>query len=69
MNGITEALRSGSRLAEDYICSRDAARGLYSMTFAGNQDFRRVPSGWTNRKTHVLIVVIWQSIYVYIISG
>ena len=29
MNGITEALRSGSRLAEDYICSRDAARGLY----------------------------------------
>ncbi|WP_336761888.1 bacillithiol biosynthesis cysteine-adding enzyme BshC [Paenibacillus sp. USHLN196] len=29
MNGITEALRSGSKLAEDYICSRDAARGLY----------------------------------------
>ncbi|WP_339166563.1 bacillithiol biosynthesis cysteine-adding enzyme BshC [Paenibacillus sp. FSL R5-0341] len=29
MNGITEALRSGSRLAEDYICSRDAARVLY----------------------------------------
>ncbi|WP_338540183.1 bacillithiol biosynthesis cysteine-adding enzyme BshC [Paenibacillus tundrae] len=29
MKGVTEALRSGSRLAEDYICSRDAARGLY----------------------------------------
>lgn len=29
MKGITEALRSGTRLAEDYVCSRDAARGLY----------------------------------------
>nr|WP_154895145.1 bacillithiol biosynthesis cysteine-adding enzyme BshC [Paenibacillus xylanexedens] len=29
MKGITEALRSGTQLAEDYICSRDAARGLY----------------------------------------
>ncbi|MEC0123954.1 bacillithiol biosynthesis cysteine-adding enzyme BshC [Paenibacillus pabuli] len=29
MKGMTEALRSGTRLAEDYVCSRDAARGLY----------------------------------------
>ncbi|WP_427050478.1 bacillithiol biosynthesis cysteine-adding enzyme BshC [Paenibacillus sp. TC-CSREp1] len=29
MKGITEALRSGSKLAEDYICTADAARSLY----------------------------------------
>ncbi|MGQ8873902.1 bacillithiol biosynthesis cysteine-adding enzyme BshC [Paenibacillus sp. TSA_86.1] len=29
MKGITEALRSGSQLAEDYICKADAARSLY----------------------------------------
>ncbi|WP_145413858.1 bacillithiol biosynthesis cysteine-adding enzyme BshC [Paenibacillus xylanexedens] len=29
MKGITEALRSGSKLAEDYLCTTDAARSLY----------------------------------------
>ncbi|WP_440111092.1 bacillithiol biosynthesis cysteine-adding enzyme BshC [Paenibacillus sp. QZ-Y1] len=29
MKGIIEALRSGTRLAEDYVCSKDAARALY----------------------------------------
>lgn len=66
MKGIPEALRSGSRLAEDYICSREAVRALYEydVHFDSNLSARAQWLDETeNARVHRQNLVEYLSIY------
>ncbi|MBR2563599.1 MAG: bacillithiol biosynthesis cysteine-adding enzyme BshC [Paenibacillus sp.] len=54
MKGITEALRSGSQLAEDYICTRDAARSLYEYDICWENGLH-ARAEWLNQSEHTRV--------------
>lgn len=54
MNGITEALRSGSQLAEDYICTKDAARSLYEYDIRWENGLH-ARAAWLKQSEHTRV--------------